>query len=93
MKPERPAGADGNPLCYDFDGNGKIDDKDIEKVSSRWPGKIGEDAYVMIPSMIWIMTELHIINLVPRSEKQPERQYVAMTPYRIFHELKNTDES
>ncbi|OQX23812.1 MAG: hypothetical protein BWK80_24070 [Desulfobacteraceae bacterium IS3] len=43
--PQISKGADGNPLYYDFDGNGKIDDKDIEKVKSRWHSKIGEDAY------------------------------------------------
>jgi len=43
--PALPADADGKPLYYDFDGDGKIDDKDIEKVRSRWHSKIGDDDY------------------------------------------------
>jgi hypothetical protein len=30
---------------YDFDGNGKIDDADIEQVSSRWNAQAGDESY------------------------------------------------
>ncbi|QTA85424.1 DUF4114 domain-containing protein [Desulfonema magnum] len=35
-EPAVPTDADGKPLIYDFDGNGKIDDDDIREISSRW---------------------------------------------------------
>jgi len=44
-EPKTPAGPDGVPLCYDFDGDGKVDDSDIEKVSSRWNASEGDQDY------------------------------------------------
>ncbi len=35
----------GNPLAYDFDGNGKIDDNDIQRLTSLWGKKCGEAEY------------------------------------------------
>ncbi len=35
-QPDFPRSADGTPLLFDFNGNGRIDDEDIREVSSRW---------------------------------------------------------
>ena len=42
---ESPTDDRGKPLVYDFDGDGKTDDSDIAKVSSRWNTEAGEEDY------------------------------------------------
>lgn len=37
--------ADGNPLDFDYTGDGKIDDSDIAKVSAKWNTEAGDAAY------------------------------------------------
>jgi hypothetical protein len=43
--PEIPTDAEGNPLIYDFEGDGDIDDDDIEKVRSIWNTCEGDADY------------------------------------------------
>lgn len=43
--PKRPVGPSGELLSYDFDGDGKVDERDIQKVSSRWNTSEGEENY------------------------------------------------
>jgi len=40
-----PADKEGNLLVYDFNGDEKIDDSDIAKVSSRWNAETGDEGY------------------------------------------------
>ncbi len=42
---ETPVSEDGKLLYYDFDGDGKTDDSDIGKVSSRWNAVEGDEDY------------------------------------------------
>lgn len=42
---ETPVAADGTVLHYDFDGDGMIDDSDIERVSSRWNVTAEDEGY------------------------------------------------
>ncbi len=65
-EPEIPATSDGKPLFYDFDGNGTIDEGDIERVSSRWntePGDPGYDPFYDLDDDGWI-TILDIMRVV-----------------------------
>ncbi|QTA84718.1 DUF4114 domain-containing protein [Desulfonema magnum] len=46
--PDVPRAADGTPLWYDFDGDGRIDDDDINKAASFWntcEGDLGYDPF------------------------------------------------
>jgi hypothetical protein len=42
---ESPTDDRGKPLVYDFDGDGKTDESDIAKVSSRWNAEAGDENY------------------------------------------------
>jgi len=44
-QPEIPTASDGTPLLYDFDADGRIDDKDIGRVSSLWNTCEGDPGY------------------------------------------------
>ncbi|QTA88132.1 DUF4114 domain-containing protein [Desulfonema magnum] len=43
--PEMPTDGDGNPLFYDFDGDGDIDNDDIERAVSLWNKSEGDPEY------------------------------------------------
>lgn len=43
--PEVPTDGNGNPLFYDFNGDGDIDDKDIEQIASLWNTCEGDPEY------------------------------------------------
>ncbi|QTA84600.1 DUF4114 [Desulfonema magnum] len=68
-----PADEEGNPLAYDFDGNGITDDSDIAKVSVRWDAEEGDDDYDAFYDLdgdgyIGILDIMQVVNSQPVQE-------------------------
>ncbi len=44
-EPHIPVSDEGKPLVYNFDGSGKIDDSDVERIASHWNTAKGDADY------------------------------------------------